>query len=171
MTRIRAGRPEDAAALAAFAARTFEETFGPLNHPADMALYLSSAYGLAQQGVELADPRIGVLLAEEGDTLAGYAQLREGPAPACITGPGPIELQRFYVDRPWQGRGVARALMEATLEAARRRGAATLWLGVWERNERARGFYRKCGFEDVGSQPFVLGTDQQTDRIMTRALP
>lgn len=40
-----------------------------------------------------------------------------------------------------------------------------------ERNERAKAFYRKCGFADVGSQVFVLGTDAQTDRIMVRSLP
>jgi ribosomal protein S18 acetylase RimI-like enzyme len=53
---------------------------------------------------------------------------------------------------------------------ARAQEAHTLWLGVWERNERAKAFYRKCGFADVGSQVFVLGTDAQTDRVMVRSL-
>jgi ribosomal protein S18 acetylase RimI-like enzyme len=168
---IRAGRPGDAPSLAALGSRVFAETFGAVNSPSDMALYLSGAYGLAQQSAELADPRIGTLLAEIGTSLAGFAQLREGPAPGCVTGPRPIELNRFYVDRPWQGQGVAPALMEAVRHEAARRGGVTLWLGVWERNERAQAFYRKCGFVDVGTQPFVLGTDRQTDRIMSRPLP
>ena len=45
-----------------------------------------------------------------------------------------------------------------------------MWLGVWERNERAKGFYRKCGFLDVGSQPFILGEDHQTDLVMVSEL-
>jgi ribosomal protein S18 acetylase RimI-like enzyme len=53
---------------------------------------------------------------------------------------------------------------------AKNRGADTLLLGVWEHNPRAKAFYRKCGFADVGSHVFVVGTDPQTDRIMTRTL-
>jgi hypothetical protein len=41
---------------------------------------------------------------------------------------------------------------------------------VWERNERAKAFYAKSGFTDVGSHAFMVGTDAQTDRIMARAL-
>lgn len=168
---VRSGTAADAAALAALAGRTFAETFAAANDPADMALYLSRTYGRAQQERELSDPEMVTLLAESGGELIGFAQLRPGAPPPCVEGPRPIELQRFYVDSPWQGRGVAQTLMRATVAEAVTRGASTLWLGVWERNERAQGFYRKCGFVDVGSQPFVLGTDRQTDRIMSRPLP
>jgi len=44
-----------------------------------------------------------------------------------------------------------------------------MWLGVWERNLRAIAFYAKCGFIDVGSHVFELGSDLQTDRIMWRS--
>lgn len=168
---VRRGTPGDAGPLAAFGARVFEETFGPANDPADMALYLSRTYGLAQQSKELADPAVATLLAELDGSLVGFAQLREGRAPPCVIGPDPVELNRFYVDRPMQGRGVAQELMQAVLAEAQRRRGATLWLAVWERNDRAQAFYRKCGFVDVGSQPFMLGTDRQTDRVMSRPLP
>ena len=46
----------DASALAAFADRTFEETFGPDNRPEDMAVHLASSYGSSQQARELSDP-------------------------------------------------------------------------------------------------------------------
>jgi hypothetical protein len=45
-----------------------------------------------------------------------------------------------------------------------------LWLGGWERNERAKAFYLKTGFKDVGSHLFMVGTDPQTDRILVRGL-
>ncbi|MBA3258735.1 MAG: GNAT family N-acetyltransferase [Gemmatimonadales bacterium] len=170
MTSVRPGRLADAALLAELGARTFHETFGAHNRAEDMALYLGRSYGVAQQSVELADPSMATLLAELDGQVAGYAQLRSGPPPACVEGPAPLELWRFYVDRPWQGRGMAQALMAAVRAEAVRRGARTLWLCVWERNERAKAFYRKCGFLDVGSQPFILGTDRQTDRVLAGAL-
>jgi len=60
--------------------------------------------------------------------------------------------------------------MEECLEAGRREGFATMWLGVWERNFRAQAFYRKYSFAVVGAHVFTLGTDEQTDLIMTRAI-
>jgi len=167
---IRPGAAIDATALAELAARTFEETFAAHNEPEDMALYLASAYGTSRQQKELLDPDVTTLLAEVDRELAGYAQLRSGVTPECVSGEAPFELWRFYVARSWHGRGVAHALMRRVELEASRRGARTLWLGVWEHNERAKAFYRKNGFVDAGSHVFMVGTDAQTDRILVRQL-
>ena len=167
---IRAGVATDATALAELAARTFRETFAADNRPEDIALHTAHAYGTTQQQRELVNPDIGTLLVEVDGQLAGYAQLRLGVAPACVTGEEPIELWRFYIAQPWQGRGVAHTLMRKVEGDAYRCGARTLWLGVWDRNERAKAFYHKNGFADVGSHVFMVGTDAQTDRILVRPL-
>jgi ribosomal protein S18 acetylase RimI-like enzyme len=167
---IRRATRADAKRLADLAASTFRETFAAENRPEDMALHVGSAFGVPQQEAELANPEITTLLAEVDGELAGYAQLRAHAAPDCVTGGVPLELWRFYVAAPWHGRGIAHTLMKGVETEARAHDAQTLWLGVWERNERAKSFYRKCGFADVGSQVFVLGTDAQTDRIMVRLL-
>ena len=164
--RIRPGTVDDAAALAAFAARTFADTFESDNAAADMQAHLSHAYGLAQQTAELTSPAVITLLAEADDRLVGYAQVRRSAPPPCVQPPDAIELHRFYVDTPAHGTGLAQRLMDAVRDAARAAGADHLWLGVWERNARAIRFYAKCGFVDVGSHDFVLGTDRQTDRVM-----
>jgi hypothetical protein len=101
--------------------------------------------------------------------------VRAAPIPASAASeartPGrAVELARFYVDSPFHGQGVARKLMDAVVAEATRGEAATLWLGVWERNARAIGFYTKSGFRDVGSHPFQLGGDLQRDRLMVRDL-
>ncbi len=170
MTTIRRAVVADAAALAEFAARAFRETFGRDNTPENTSLYLSSKYGPEIQAREIRDPDMTTLLAEREGRMAGYSQLREAAPPDCVEGPGPLELWRFYVDQAWQGQGVAQALMAATLEAARERGAATMWLCVWEHNARAQAFYRKLGFTDRGATDFMLGNDRQTDRVMDRPL-
>ncbi len=156
--------------LAEFAARTFRETFSAQNTAHDMELFLSRTYGPERQADELRDPAMTTLLAEEAGTLVAFAQLREGPAPPRVPGRRPLEVQRFYVDRPWHGRGLAQALMGRILDHARDRRADVVWLGVWEHNARARAFYGKLGFRDVGSQPFLLGTSHQTDRVMALVL-
>ncbi len=165
---IRIGVPGDAAAVAELAARTFQDTFGADNRPDDMAAHLAEAYGPARQGQELGDPNVITLLLEADGQLAGYAQLRRGAVPTSVAGKAPIELWRFYIAHQWHGKGLAQRLMARVDEAAAGRGALTLWLGVWERNERAKAFYRKDGFSDVGCHVFMVGADPQTDRILVR---
>jgi ribosomal protein S18 acetylase RimI-like enzyme len=168
--RVRRATSADAAMLAELGARTFHDAFAADNTPRNMELYLGRVYGIPQQTSELANPEIVTLVAEVEDHPAGFAQLRSGTPPGCVRGPAPMEVWRFYVDRAWHGQGVALALMEAVRREALARGGRTLWLAVWERNERAKGFYRKCGFLDVGSQPFILGEDHQTDLVMVSEL-
>jgi ribosomal protein S18 acetylase RimI-like enzyme len=168
---IRAATLADAPRFATFAERIFRETFGPDNRPDDMDEYVARNYGPEAQAREIADQGIGTLLVDAGGELAGFAQVRGGVAPPCVTGPAPVEIWRFYVDRAWQGSGMAAHLMRAVEGEAVRRGGRTLWLAVWERNPRARSFYRKCGFEEVGGQAFVLGRDLQHDRVLVRPLP
>lgn len=168
---VRLAGAADAAALSAFAERIFRETFGPDNTPANLDLYCLQVFSPVLQAAEIADARIVTLVAvDAGGAIVGFAQLRLGPVPECVTGPMPLELVRFYVDTPLHGTGLARRLMEAVVDAARGQGVRTLWLGVWEHNPRAQAFYRKAGFTDVGAQTFRLGSDLQTDRVMMRAL-
>ena len=167
---IRHATHADALALAELAARTFRDAFGADNRPEDLALHLSTAYGSAQQGRELADPDIITLVAEDAGALVAFAQLRRGVPPDAVRGHTPLELWRFYVAADWQGRGLAQQVMARVVAAATEAGAATLWLGVWERNPRAIAFYIKAGYVDVGAHVFVVGADPQTDRIMQRPL-
>jgi ribosomal protein S18 acetylase RimI-like enzyme len=168
MIHVRPAAPSDALPLSQFGARTFRDAFAAENRPENLDAYLAKAYGVPQQSAELADPSIVSLIAEANQEMVGFAQLRGGIAPTCVTGPQPIELWRFYVAREWHGQGAASTLMTAVVDEALRRGARTLWLGVWERNARAQAFYRKCGYVVVGRQPFMLGSERQTDLVMVR---
>ena len=167
---VRRPFPEDAAALAAFAAGAFQDAFGGQNTPEDMAAYLCATYGEHQQRQEIANPDIVTLVGEVSDTLVAFAQVRRSEPPPCVSVAAPVELWRFYVDRGWHGQGVAYTLMHAALGSAAELGGESVWLSVWEKNPRALAFYAKCGFRDVGSKVFVVGTDRQTDRVLLRIL-
>ena len=163
--------PADAIALAKFAARTYYETFAAVNTPENMQAYLDGAFRPAQVEAELNEPAAIFLIATVDNKLAGYAKLLAGKAPECIDGGAPIELVRFYVDRLWHGRGVASALMEVCLAEARQGGFKTIYLGVWEHNERAKAFYKKWDFVRVGEHVFQMGDDPQVDWWMVRSIP
>jgi len=170
--QIRTPTPADAEPLAALAERTFRDTFAKDNAAEDLEEYVRAAFTLDRIRAELADDTNTFLLAfgESAGRPLGYAKLRTGRADPSVTGPDPVELERIYVDRSALGSGIGAALMRATLDAARSAGHRTLWLGVWERNARAIRFYEKWGFSTVGDHVFRLGSDDQRDLIMERAI-
>jgi ribosomal protein S18 acetylase RimI-like enzyme len=172
--KIRRATPADAERLADLAARTFYDSFAVDNRPEDMAVHTARSYSPAIQVAEINDPAVRTLLVKNAAEAIAYTQLRfrhpNKPTPACVTGPNPCEIWRFYIDRPWIGRGVAQRLMSAALDEAKSLGAQTLWLGVWEKNPRAIAFYRKCGFTHVGEHSFLFADDMQTDLVMARSV-
>ncbi len=168
--RIRTGAPHDAPMLRELGTRIFVDTFGEANTQENMEAYLASAFSLPQVQREVNDASSTVLICEIAGVPIGYARLRSGPAPAEVIGKRPLELVRLYVDRAYHGRGVAAAMMQRCIDAAREGGHDVLWLGVWEHNPRAQAFYRKWEFKMVGTQMFHLGDDEQTDWVMSRVI-
>lgn len=165
--QIRYAGPGDAAEYSAFSRRLSIETFAAENDPVEFEKYLNATFGPALQADEIADPRSTILLGEVRGRIAAYSYLRDADVPPSVRGRKPLQIARFYVDGKWQGRGIALLMMERSAREALRLGAETLWLSVWERNPRAIAFYGKCGFEEVGSQVFMVGNDAQSDRLLS----
>ena len=166
--QIRYATAADNALLARLGAQTFHDTFAADNTPENMAAYLAASFSPDKQAAELAEPASVFLIAEVGGATVGYARLKEGQPAAGISGSRPIEIVRFYARQEWMGQGVGATLMQACLDEAMQRGCDTIWLDVWERNLRARAFYQKWGFMEVGTQVFQLGDDLQNDLLMQR---
>lgn len=167
---IRTASREDAGILTELGIRTFKDAYGLDNDPQDLQAYLATAFTPPQIAAELADPAVTFLLAYAAVKPIGYAKLKTGNVPESVQGAKPIELVRLYVKKGVIGKGYGAALMNACIEAARKGGYETLWLGVWERNAHAQNFYRKWGFKHVGFQEFIVGTDLQKDLILERRL-
>lgn len=165
---IRHASVDDIQLLIALGQKTFYDTFAEANTKDNMDLYLEKNFNNAQVRSEIDDADNIFLIAESGDTPAGYAKLRKGSVPPELNGRHAIEIERLYVTKELIGKNAGRQLMDRCLATARDLGFTTVWLGVWEHNPRAIAFYRKCGFEKFGSHPFMLGTDLQTDHLMKK---
>jgi len=163
---IRRAIPSDAPRLAQLARDTFVAAFGEDNTAENMALYVDAALSDATIAGELTDPASTFIWAEQTGIPAGYAKLRRGPADPCITGPRPVELERIYASTDLIGAGVGKTLLHTAIKIAQAEGFQTLWLGVWEHNERAIEFYHRQGFVDCGTHDFMLGKERQTDLLM-----
>jgi ribosomal protein S18 acetylase RimI-like enzyme len=160
--------PEDAATLGAIGRQSFIETFGHLYTPENLAAFLE-VHNEANWRGELSDPRFAVRLGFVDGANAAYVKV--GPPSLPFTPPkDSIELRQFYILRPWQGAGLAPAMMDWVLAEARQRGASAIYLSVFTENHRARRFYDKYGFEPVGRYDFMVGTHADEDIVMRRAL-
>ena len=169
--RVRALTTADAAQYSAFAERLFRASYEKGYDKADIDDYISHSFSEAQQIAEISEPGGRVLAIEDAQHgLLGYAHLRQTPVPPALDGRFGLEIARFYVDRPWHGRGIARVLMSACIAEARSRGADALWLLVYQDNPRAIAFYEKSGFRRSGTQPFKLGRRVDQDWVMVRII-
>jgi len=165
---IRKATSADADVVSELAHRIFLDTFGAQNKPEDIELHAARSYSTEIQRSEIDDPALTYLIAEVDGEPAGFAMIGEPRSESCSRFPKPIELFRFYVDKSWHGKGIAQPLMAACEQVARSLGGKTICLSVWLENPRAIRFYEKIGFRKAGTQPYLLGTDMQTDWVMVR---
>jgi len=161
----------DAKTLPPMARRVFTETFAHLFEPTAFAAFCDTAYGESGSMVkDLGDSRILWRIAEAAGQPVGYAKLRPWATPGPDAAAGALELQQIYVAAEWHGKGVARELMDWGISAARQLDATELYLTVFDHNERAKAFYSKCGFSEVGRCTFTLGGQVYDDRIWLKPL-
>jgi diamine N-acetyltransferase len=164
---IREATTADAALIADLSRQTFYDTFAAANTEEDMAQFLNEQFTPDALMAEVGAPGNIFLLAYEGETPAGYARLRETKADVAEN---KIEIARLYATIEMIGKGVGKALMQACIDLAKQQQKRIIYLGVWEKNERAIRFYTAWGFEKVGEHIFVLGRDVQRDWEMQKAL-
>ncbi|MBM9468145.1 GNAT family N-acetyltransferase [Nakamurella leprariae] len=178
---VRPATAADAAALHTLAALTFPLACPP--HTTDEATAAFIAGNLSETSFTgyLADPDRELFVAETVSPatgaveLAGYTMLVHGEptdpdVAGCITARPTTALDKCYVHPDHHGAGVAQALVTASVEAARRRGSAGIWLGVNQENERANRFYAKVGFDRVGRKRFLVGDRYEDDFVRERVL-
>lgn len=162
---------EDARALSALGAATFLTSFAH-DHPGEALLdHIGSAHGLAYYQAALTDPRQTALIGETPlGAPVGYALLTPPDLPVDTDPRHDIELKRIYLLGPWQGGGNGDRIMDMVIAQAKGRGAQRLLLAVYPQNDRARRFYVRHGFDQIGEMTFMVGSVPFRDLIYARAL-
>jgi len=167
---IRVATTEDAALIADLSRQTFYDTFAAANTVENMDKFMNEAFTREKLMAEVGAAGNTFLLAYDGNEPVGYARLCETGSPLLMENGAALEIARIYAVQKSIGKGVGRALMQHCIELARQKNARIIWLGVWEKNEKAIAFYTKWGFEKFGDHVFMLGNDPQTDWLMKKVL-
>ncbi|MEP7096678.1 MAG: GNAT family N-acetyltransferase [Dokdonella sp.] len=159
------------AQLLALARQVFSDTFSHLYVPEAFREFCDRTW--ADNGPiakDFDDPSVLWHVATERGRPIGYAKVTPLRAPAQTAREGAIELQQLYVASDWHGTGIADELMRRAVESARGLAASELYLTVFDHNERAKRFYARHGFEEVGRCTFQLGDRVDDDRIWRKPL-
>ena len=141
MVTIRAAGVDDAAAGAALHIACWREAYAPFTDPEVLARLTDDLEERTERWRSyIAAGPLWLAVADDG-ALVGFA----------MAGPGrdddidlDLELYAIYVRASQYGTGVGHRLFKAAI------GEAPAYLWVLEANARARGFYRRQGFEPDG---------------------
>lgn len=116
---------------------------------------------MVHEGVAGIVPGLTYLVAEEGDTFAGYV--------AVSVVDDVAELQRIAVAESARRLGVGAVLVAATAEHALAAGAVRLLLEVHEDNHPALALYASTGFVEIARRARYF-RDGSTALVLQRAL-
>ena len=158
----------DLFALREIACNTYKDTFEQLNTPENMKKYLNETFDTEKLRGELLSSGSFFYFIMTDDKLAGYLKCNEYSAQTDVNDPASLEIQRIYVIKEFQGKGLGNILLNTAADIAESKQKSYIWLGVWEKNEKALQFYKKNGFYIIGKHSFFMGDDEQTDYLMRR---
>jgi diamine N-acetyltransferase len=161
--------PEDAERLALVGAASFLEAFAGFLRGEDILAHCRKQHSAEKYAAMLADADTRIVAAEVKGSAVGYAVVCPPDLPVPTTADD-MELKRIYVLHRFQGSGMGAALMEWTVETARKLGKRRLLLGVNDENDQAVAFYRRHGFEHAGTRRFQVGAMLCSDFILAKQL-
>jgi GNAT superfamily N-acetyltransferase len=148
---IREAQSNDARAIAEVNVASRRWSYRDLLTEADLdAMSVEKTAADFDQGLAELPSGSVVFVAEWASRVVGYAYVL--PSPDTDIPAGTSELGSLYLTEDVAGTGVARALMEATVEHARAAGDGHLTTWVRRENGRARRFYEKSGLQPDGGK-------------------
>jgi ribosomal protein S18 acetylase RimI-like enzyme len=170
MITVRLATKHDAELIADMSRQTFYDTFASQNTKEDMDKFMDEQFTREALMEEVGAENNIFLLAYDEEKPVGYARMRENNNPPSLGTSNAMEIARIYAATNAIGKGIGKVLMQKCIEIAKARNRELVWLGVWERNQRAIDFYTKWGFEKFADHDFVLGNDVQKDWLMKKKI-
>lgn len=157
---------EDLVELQQIGKQTFDETFRVANSDENMETYLDESFSTQKLTIELENPESEFYFALFEGEVIGYLKINIGSSQTELKDENGFEIERIYVKREFHGKKVGQILFEKAVQLAQQKNKKYVWLGVWEENHKAIGFYTKNGFVTFDKHIFHFGKEKQTDLMM-----
>lgn len=136
--------------------KTLLQSHGKSATPADLTAYVNIKFSLDAITEELRDKKSIFHIIYHVEEPAGYSKMIFSAADPNLRLQNATKLERLYLLEKFYGLKLGLELFKVNLEISKENQEAGMWLFVWKENYRAINFYRKLGFEIVGSYDFKI---------------
>jgi ribosomal protein S18 acetylase RimI-like enzyme len=169
--QIRTAALDDLATLQALGRETYREHFASLWSAQGIEDFLDQDFSSEALAKTLDCPqRHQWLIAfDRNASPVGFSKVNWSHAEPT-TGIVGAELQKIYVRASSVGAGFGQALLELTVQRAKEQGESCIWLDVLKSNLKARRFYERLGFRQVGELSFSTDRREIGMAVMLRQL-
>ena len=153
---IREVTKSDAADLSKIAAQTYKETFGHSFTPEELETQIQETR--SEQYFLSALQKDTILVAEQDGQTIGYVQICDMKITVKehTVDKGSQAINAIYIAAAHQGKGIGKRLMDEAFKHPRIVQSKSVYIDVWEENERAVNFYKNYGFSVVGKCDVVV---------------
>ena len=166
---FRAGNSADALCIGVLAAQVFLDNYALDGIRPTLAREVLEKLHADTTGALLSRPEKRFVVAERAGHLVGFAEVSLGADHPLLPSDRAAELCRLYVQERFTGTGLGSSLLQRSESLAAAAGMTALWLTTWVGNERARAFYPRRGYRDVGTAMYRFQGEEHENRVFARA--
>ncbi len=156
MTSIIKTNTDDIQLLTDIGRTSFIESHG---HSAPVAVinkYVKEKFNYTVIAEELAEPKNIYHFIFHNNQVAGYSKIILNEPHPAIPLSMVTKLERLYLLKEFYSLKLGLELFEFVLNLSKENNQEGMWLFVWKENQRAVNFYKKHGFNIIGSYDFKL---------------
>ena len=156
MISIVKAKAEDFQLLADIGKVSFIESHGKSALPADIDSYVNAKYNRDVFKQELNEPQNIYHTIYYDKQPAGYSKIILNSQHSNIQLESVTKLERLYLLKEFYNLKIGLELFDFNIQLSKQNNQTGMWLFVWKENQRAVSFYKKNGFEIIGSYDFKL---------------
>lgn len=112
--------------------------------------YMKKYFSIEKLTAELNDPNAVFYLAFCNNSPAGFLKLNLDAPLEEEKEKNTLELERIYLKKDWEGKGIGKALVQLTFTIAEESNKDLVWLKAMDTSEGPIAFYKKMGFGICG---------------------
>ncbi|MBC7830133.1 MAG: GNAT family N-acetyltransferase [Chitinophagaceae bacterium] len=142
--------------LADIGKRSYIESHGSSAAAQDINMYVAEKYNNEEVKKELADHENIYHIISYDKKPAGYSKIIFDSPYSNIQFKDVTKLERLYLLKEFYSLKLGFELLEFNIELSKQNNQSGMWLFVWKENHRAVNFYKKYGFEIIGSYDFPI---------------
>ena len=156
MTSIVRANKHHVQLLSEIAKQTFVESHGNSAASDDIDIYVTKNYSADIFKNELSDTKNIYHIIYHQNRAAGYSKIILDTPYSNSQIKNIAKLERLYLLKEFYNLQLGQQLFQFNINFSIKNNQKGIWLYVWKENQRALNFYKKNGFQIVGSHDFKI---------------